>query len=46
MKEVICPKCKTAFTIDENNFAFLSEESHAESGLKCVHLITSIPIGV
>lgn len=26
MKEVICPKCKTAFTIDENNFASIVKQ--------------------
>lgn len=35
MKEVICPQCKTAFTIDENNFASIVKqvrdaEFHAE----------------
>ena len=26
MKELICPKCKTAFTIDENNFASIVKQ--------------------
>ena len=26
MKEVICPQCKTAFTIDENNFASIVKQ--------------------
>ena len=26
MKEVICPKCKTAFTIDEHNYASIVKQ--------------------
>lgn len=26
MKEIICPNCKTAFTINENNFASIVKQ--------------------
>ena len=26
MKEIICPQCHTAFTIDENNFASIVKQ--------------------
>ncbi len=30
MKEVICPKCKTAFTIDEHNYASIVKQVRDE----------------